>query len=36
MVSSTNASDAVHISKMLEDCNNFDKDVRHTGAFDLC
>ena len=23
-------------AKMLENCGNFDKDVRHTGALDLC
>lgn len=23
-------------SKMLENCTNYDKDVRHTGALDLC
>lgn len=23
-------------AKMLDNCNNFDKDVRHTGALDLC
>ena len=22
--------------KMLENCSNYDKDVRHTGALDLC
>jgi hypothetical protein len=22
--------------KMLDNCANFDKDVRHTGALDLC
>ena len=25
-----------NFSKMLENCANFDKDVRHTGALDLC
>lgn len=24
------------IAKSLENCKNFDKDVRHTGALDLC
>ena len=23
-------------AKMLENCANYDKDVRHTGALDLC
>ena len=24
------------VQKMLDNCANFDKDVRHTGALDLC
>lgn len=27
---------AAAFNKMLENCKNFDKDVRHTGALDLC
>ena len=29
-------NDAPAFAKMLENCANFDKDVRHTGALDLC
>ena len=29
-------NDAPAFAKMLENCGNFDKDVRHTGALDLC
>lgn len=27
---------SANFNKMLENCKNFDKDVRHTGALDLC
>ena len=36
MVQATDSSQAAALAKMLENCNNFDKDVRHTGALDLC
>lgn len=29
-------NDSSAFAKMLENCSNFDKDVRHTGALDLC
>ena len=29
-------NDGPAFAKMLENCANFDKDVRHTGALDLC
>ena len=27
---------AAAFQKMLENCGNYDKDVKHTGALDLC
>ena len=34
--SSSNQSQSQKIAEALENCKHFDKDNRHTGAYDLC